>query len=88
MAEGHTVLSSSEVDDLRASLKQFGYAEADFESTQTRDPTPPAPVSPISGTVTIKRKSTGQTRTYAAGHGSSWPATFHDELLRGVFGKP
>ena len=40
----------------------------------------------VTGSVTVKRKITGTEKTYLAGHGSSWPAAFYEDLKQGVFG--
>lgn len=86
MVAGFSVLSDSEVEDFYSSIKQLGFKDNDFEMSQTPAPLSGGGIQPIVGTVTVKRKSTGANKTYQAGHGSSWPASFHDELKKGVFG--
>ncbi len=53
--------------------------------TEQRDPPIGTDVQPITGQVTIRRKSTGAEKIYAAGHGSSWPAEFEQDLRQGFF---
>jgi hypothetical protein len=88
MAAGFSVLSDSEAEDFHSSIKQLGFNAKDFELSQASAPPSGGGIQPIVGTVTVKRKSTGSSKTYQAGHGSSWPASFHDDLRKGVFGAP
>ena len=88
MATGFSVLSDDEVEDFHSSIEQLGFSEKDFELSQSSPPASGGGIQPIVGTVTVKRKSTGKSKTYQAGHGSSWPASFHDDLKKGVFGAP
>jgi hypothetical protein len=88
MAEGITVLDEDEVEDFHASIEDLGYDKADFELTEKPDPTPGGSVEVVTGSVTVRRKSTRAKRTYAVGDGPSWPATFHNDLEQGVFGNP
>lgn len=88
MSNGFSVLSEDEIADFYSSIKDLGFKEKDFELSQTRAPVSGTGIQTIAGTVTVKRKSTGVTRTYEAGHSFSWPASFHDELTAGTFGAP
>ncbi len=42
-------------------------------------------VQKVTGTVTVKRLSKGEEKTYKSGDNSSWPAQFADDLDRGFF---
>lgn len=88
MSNGFSVLSEDEVEDFYTSIKDLGFEEKDFELSQTASPASGSGIQRIAGTVTVKRKSTGVARTYQAGDGSAWPASFHDELRVGAFGTP
>ncbi|MDE2260746.1 MAG: hypothetical protein KGK17_10545 [Betaproteobacteria bacterium] len=80
------MLGDSERQDFYSSIKQHGFQENDFELTQQRDPTSGTGIYAITGTVTIRCKLNGKENTYRAGHGSSWPSQFHNDLAQGVFG--
>lgn len=88
MSNGFSVLSEDEAEDFYSSVKDLGFKEKDFELLQTPSPVSGSGIQRIAGTVTVKRKSTGVTRTYQAGNGSTWPASFHDELRAGAYGAP
>ncbi len=88
MAHGFTVLHESEVLDFNSSIKQLGFVEGDFDFSQTSTPLSSGLFHTITGTVTVRRKSTGVQKSYSAGHGSSWPVSFHDDLANDVFGAP
>ena len=81
------MVGDSEKQDFYSSIKQHGFQENDFELTQQREPTSGTGIYAITGTVTIRCKPNEREKTYKAGHGSSWPSQFHDDLASGVFGK-
>jgi hypothetical protein len=87
MAQAFKLLDSSEVQDYFSAIKKLGFTQSDFELKEKQFPTSGGPIYVIKGSVTITRKSTGIERTYPAGHGSSWPASFHDDLTKGIFGQ-
>lgn len=87
MAAGFSVWSESELEDFWGSVKRHGYRDSDFEITQNPDPTTGAGVQAITGTVTVRCKSSRVSRTYKAGFGSTWPAQVDQDLSSGVFGK-
>jgi hypothetical protein len=80
------LLGQDEIDDARALMREQGFDPADFEILQQADPLA-AGVSPVTGTVTIVRRSSGSSRTYEAGHGTSWLASFDLDLKSGLFGR-
>lgn len=83
---GFAVLSDDEVEDFYSSIKQLGFKGDDFGLSSTSAPIYGSSLHTVAGTVTVKRKSTGHEKTYTAGHDSSWPALFHDDLAKGFFG--
>lgn len=80
------MIGDSEMQDYYSAIRHLGFQENDFELTQQRDPTSGTGIYSITGAVTIRRKQNGIEKAYRAGHGSSWPAQFHDDLTHGVFG--
>ncbi len=79
------MVSDSEREDFTQAINRNGLDVDDFELTEQRDPPIGTDVQPITGQVTIRRKSTGAEKIYAAGHGSSWPAEFEQDLRQGFF---
>jgi hypothetical protein len=80
-----SLLTDDEKEDFRSVITGAGFPEADFELNETEDP-PQAGVYPISGRVSVRRKSTGVTREYAAGHMTQWLGVFDHDLRAGAFG--
>jgi len=78
------VVEPDEIDDARALIAAQGFRNDDFDFTQRADPSPNFP-SPITGTVTLTRKSNGTTKTYAAGHCSDWLTRLEADLKSGMF---
>jgi hypothetical protein len=79
------LLGQDEIDDARESMRSYGFDPADFEIIPRADSLG-ADVSPIAGTVIMIRRSSGYSKTYQAGHGTSWPAIFDQDLKSGIFG--
>ncbi len=75
----------SVTEDSIQAIERHGLDVDDFELTEQMDPRRGTDIQPITGQVTIRRKSTGVEKTYASGHGSSWPTEFDDDLSQGVF---
>ena len=80
------MVDDSEREDFEQAILAKGFEPDDFELIEKRDPPGGGEIHPITGTVTIKRKSNGTEKSYQAGHGSAWPAEFSDDLNNGVFG--
>ena len=76
----------SEVKDFYASIKQLGFTDTDFELKEARDLPSSGSTYAVTGSVTVKRKITGTEKTYPAGHGSSWSASFYEDLKQRAFG--
>ncbi len=79
------MVNDSEREDFTQAINHHGLDVDDFELTEQRDQPIGTDVQPITGQVTIRRKSTGAEKTYDAGHGSSWPAEFEQDLQQGGF---
>lgn len=80
------MIDDSERDDFEQAIRTKSFDLDDFELIEKHDPPGREDIHPITGTVTIKRRSSGIERTYQAGYGSTWPAQFSDDLNNGVFG--
>jgi len=78
------VVEQDEIDDARTLIATHGFRNDDFDFAQRPDPSPTVP-SPITGTVTLTRKSNGATKTYSAGHFSNWLARLEADLKSGVY---
>jgi hypothetical protein len=79
------LIDDSEKEDFENTILEKGLNVSDFEVTEQRDPMRCAGVQPMTGTVKILRKSTRREKIYTAGHGTSWPADFSDDLDHGLF---
>lgn len=79
------MVSDSPRENFIEAIKHNKMDVDDFELKEQSDPRRGTDIHQITGQVTIRRKSTGVEKTYASGHGSSWPAEFDDDLSQGVF---
>lgn len=80
------LLDESERQDFWALIARHGYSKDDFELTELEDKPARTGVYAITGTVTVRRKSTGLSRQYQAGHATAWLADFGADLRGHVFG--
>ncbi len=80
------VLGQDEIDEAHTLMREQGFRSDDFEILQRADPSPPLP-SAVTGTVVVLRRSNKTSRTYAAGHGSTWLEQLDADLKLGVFGR-
>lgn len=80
-----TLLNDSERQDFAAVVLQFGYSLSDFELTECEDKPLTYPLYVITGTVTVRRRSTGVARTYRAGNATAWLADFEADLRGRIF---
>ena len=79
-------ISDHERDDFEQALRDLEFSVDDFELIP-EDTTVTTPrVFPITGTVTIRRKSSGTEKKYKTGYGSTWPAKFARDLGGGYYG--
>ncbi len=81
------VLGQDEIDDAHELLRRSGFRSSDFEILQGSEASPPT-VTPLTGSATVRRKSSRVARTYAAGHVSSWLLQLENDLKAGLFGRP
>jgi hypothetical protein len=79
------IVNGSEIEDFHNTILSRGFELSDFEFTEKEDPMHGLGVQPITGHVTVRRKSNNVSRTYRAGHWSHWVADFDEDLKRGVF---
>ncbi len=79
------MIDDSEKEDFENAIREKGYEVDDFEMIENEDPPSGGVIYAVTGTVTIRRKSTSIEKLYRAGHGSSWPTEFSDDLNSGLF---
>jgi hypothetical protein len=68
-------------------MRESGFRSEEFEILQHADRSPAFP-SPVTGTVTVVRRSGLASKTYPAGHMSSWLMQLETDLKGGLFGSP
>lgn len=81
------VLGQDEIDDAHVLFRRSGFRSSDFEILQQGDRAP-SQVSPVTGVVHVIRKSNRISKTYAAGHFSSWLPQLEADLKSDSFGRP
>jgi hypothetical protein len=79
-------LGQDEIDDAHTLMREQGFRSDDFEILQKADPLSPFP-SAVTGTVVVLRRSNKATRSYVAGHGSTWLEQLDADLKLGAFGR-
>ena len=83
------ITDPTELEDFETALRDEGYSRDDFELTTSKESFPEGRVAVPRGTVTITNTKRNLSKTYpAGGGGTSWPAEFHIDLGKGVFGEP
>ncbi len=83
------MISDSEMDDFDAAIRGAGFEVHDFIVVDLEDEPTAKEQRPITGTVTVQRKSTDdEAITYIAGHLSTWVKKFEADLQAGKFGQP
>ena len=78
----------SEIENFEATIINARFEVADFNLAQDEDPPAAKEQFEITGTVTVHRMSTGDSKTYRAGHLSTWLGEFEIDLHGGIFGQP
>lgn len=81
-----SLIDQSELDDFKQAIATSGLDADDFELIEHPHENRGAEIYAVTGEITIKRKSTGRQMSYNAGHGSTWPTDFGDDLSKGIFG--
>jgi hypothetical protein len=79
------MIDASELEDFYSSIQSLGFNLNDFELIEIGIPASKSDVFALTGDVEIWRKSRDLRKIYGTGHGSSWPAQFHQDLQAGVF---
>ncbi len=82
------LITDSEMDDFDAVILKAGFDVDDFHVVDLEDEPTAKEQHPITGTVTVRRISTGHAITYRAGHGSTWVADFLAGFYAGEYGRP
>ena len=82
------LITDSEMEDFDAAIRGAGFEVDDFSVVDMEDEPTAKEQDPISGTVTVQRKSTDEAITYRAGHLSTWVKKFEADLYEGKFGEP
>ena len=80
-----SLLGQDEIDDAHAEIRRLGYKEGDFTFTRTLDKHLGTSVAPVVADMVVMNTANGREKAYAAGHGSSWPVEFCDDLRAGYF---
>ncbi len=83
------LITDSEMEDFDAAIRGAGFEVHDFIVVDLEDEPTAKEQHPITGTVTVQRKSTDdEAITYSAGHLSTWVKKFEADLHEGKFGQP
>jgi hypothetical protein len=80
-----SIIDSSELEDYKKLLHDYGYAEDDFEVFPIKHPMKGSGIQPITGEVKIKHRKTGIERIYNAGHMSNWVSDFETDLRNKIY---
>ena len=83
-----TDASGDKVLALRQLLNARGLDSRDFDIEEDASSGISQLLGLAGGIVTLRRRSTGEIRVYAAGPGSAWYAAVVSDLDRGYFGRP
>ncbi len=82
------LITEIDMEDFDVALLQAGFEMDDFNVVDLEDEPTAKEQHPITGTVTVHRISTGDSKTYRAGYGSTWVTEFEIDLLGDNFGEP
>jgi hypothetical protein len=81
-----SIFGNSEIEDFKKTLEKYGYSEVDFKIEGNIAPSPGAGIIyPLMGEVVVTHIPSGTTRSYKAGHDTTWPIEFANDLQSGVF---
>ena len=81
-----SLVHKSEREDFENLARNLGYLPADFDITEAPDNPDSAVLYAVTGSIQVKRLSTGVVRQYRAGHGSAWLPQFDSDLRQRLFG--
>ncbi len=82
------LITDSEMEDFDAAILGAGFEVHDFNVIDLEDEPTAKEQHPITGTVTVHRRSTDEVVTYGAGHLSTWVTEFEIDLHEDKFGEP
>ncbi len=83
------LITDNEKEDFDGAILGAGFEVDDFIVVDLEDEPTAKEQHPITGTVTVQRKSTDdEAITYSAGHLSTWVSEFEIDLHEGKFGEP
>lgn len=77
--------SDAKIGMVRQLLRSRGFDDADFEVVEDTRSAIGQLLGVSIGILTVRRRSTGEMRVYAAGVGSSWLSAVTSDLDRGYF---
>lgn len=86
LQQAYKLLGQDEIDEARAEIRRLGYNESHFTFSRIPHAHPGAGVTATIEDMVVLNKANGQKKTYDAGHGSSWPVEFSNDLRSGYFG--
>lgn len=76
-------------DECDAEVRRVGLSPGDFTIDHMRNDFQAVDGNyTIHMTIRVMHQVRGVVRTYQAGHGTTWPAPFVQDLAAGVFGRP
>ncbi len=82
-----SLVSSSERQDAYREMSAAGFDPSDFQISERLD-RPTTIAYAITGKAIVTRVSSGDTRTYDAGHGTAWVVDLSRDLRAGAYGQP
>ena len=82
------LITLSEMKDFDAAILGGRFEVDDFSIVDLEDKPTAKEQAPITGSVTVRRISTDEFKTYSAGHLSTWVSEFEIDLHEGKFGEP
>src|SRR5262245_58845436 len=88
LQQAFSLLGQDEIDDAHAEIRSLGYDEGDFTFTRIPYTHIGTGVAPTIEDMVVMNTVNGKEKTYDAGHGSSWPVAFAEDLRTGYFGPP
>ena len=82
------MISDSEIVDFNTAIADAGFDVDDFNLVAVDDGPPTIEQYVVTGTVTVRRISSGDITEYRVEPGLSWLTAFTDDLTAGKFGQP
>jgi hypothetical protein len=88
MRNDSTTPAQDKVQALSGLLRSWGHDADDFEVEEDTNSALADLFGLVGGIVIVRRRSTGEERLYATGHGSAWFGALLMDLARGHFAGP